>query len=365
MGDPHDPFQAPDDADLPSEAPLGDGLDDDTALTSQTLNQQLVQHLTRLRQEYRQIRAWLEKAQAQLTHREAQVGRHLLDALAMTEQLKRSSYGERSASHSEHSSCDRVDAAIVHVQVLGRFVARYRGEAVSLGSSKAGRALFRYLVTRPGKRAARDVLLELFWPDDPQASHKLHIAVSALRGALNEELGGALEGGESILYADDCYALAPDLLVQLDADAFAAHVRAGEKLEREGSAPEAITEYRAACALYQGDFLVQDLYVDWTIARRAALEEMYLTSLGRLTDHYLDHSRYEESISCSRQILARDSFREDAYRQLMCCYSRMGRRNQALREFQACKEVLRQELGVDPMRETVELYQRIVRQEPV
>jgi DNA-binding SARP family transcriptional activator len=254
----------------------------------------------------------------------------------------------------------------LYVQVLGKFVVRYQNQVISLGSNKNGRALFRYLITLPERRAAKDVLLELFWPNDAshRASHKLHIAVSTLRQALDEALHMP-QGSESVLFVDDHYALFPDLHVQLDADVFAAHVQVGERLERESKAAEAMVEYEAARALYGGDFLVEDLYADWTIARRARLEELYLTLLGRLGRHYLDEERYAESVSCCRQILARDSFREDAYRHLMRCYSRMGRRNQALREFQACQEVLKRELGVSPMRETVALYEQIAREENV
>ena len=146
---------------------------------------------------------------------------------------------------------------------------------------------------------------------------------------------------------------------------FAARVRTGRQLERKGAIAGAVSEYESARALYQGDFLVEDLYADWTIARRARFEEMFLTLLGSLARYYADQGDYTESVTCCRQVLVRDSFREDAYRQLMRCYSHMGRRNQALREFQACKEVLRRELGVDPMRETVALYERIAREEPI
>jgi len=164
---------------------------------------------------------------------------------------------------------------------------------------------------------------------------------------------------------DDRYVLLPGLEVELDVDIFAHHVAAGQRLEREGRDEEATAEYEAARAFYQGDFLSQDLYADWAVAQRARYEEMFLTVLGRLAELYVDEQRHADGVACCRQILARDSFREDAYRQLMRCYSRMGRRNQALREFQACQEVLRWELGVEPMHETVELHARIVRQEPV
>jgi DNA-binding SARP family transcriptional activator len=87
---------------------------------------------------------------------------------------------------------------------------------------------------------------------------------------------------------------------------------------------------------------------------------MYLSLLGELADGYLAQGRYADSIECCRQILARDSFREDTYRQLMRCYSRMGRRNQALIEFQNCTQVLQQELGVDPTPATTDLYRHLL-----
>jgi DNA-binding SARP family transcriptional activator len=235
----------------------------------------------------------------------------------------------------------------------------------------------RYLVTRPNHRAVRDVLLDLFWPgeESDRATHKLHIAVSKLRATLQAGISlllsdplppsqtDALNNG--IVFENDGYQLHASLIVETDADAFAGHVRAGELLDQQGQHREAVQEYRAAVDLYQGDFLVEDLYADWAVASRARLEETYLTVLGHLADEYLAQGEYAESITCCRQILARDSFREDAYRQLMRCYSRLGRRNQALREFVTCEQILSQELGVPPMKETIDLRDQIVREEDV
>jgi LuxR family maltose regulon positive regulatory protein len=337
---------------------LGSSKDDDAQETTLSLQEQLAEHLARVQQEYRQLQSWLKEMGLQLSRREAEITQHLSSVLALMSkpELPAAPYSPEQ---------DGVPGVIqLYVQSLGKFVVRHKNQAISLGSNKNGRAILRYLLTLPQRRADKDVLQALFWPDDPpeKAGHKLHIAVSTLRQALDEALQTPL-GGESIVFADNHYMLGPDLHVQLDADVFAAHVQAGEALDREGEIVEAIVEYEAARALYGGDFLVEDLYADWTIARRARLEELYLTLLGRLARHYLDEERYAESVSCCRQILARDSFREDAYRHLMRCYSRMGRRNQALREYQACQEVLKRELGVSPMRETVALYEQIAREE--
>jgi len=312
-----------------------------------------------LQLEYQRIRAWLDEMQAQLSAREAALRRRLCEALALVDQVG-------TAARVSNQRDARADPAL-SVSVLGRFTVRCHGQEISLGSSKAGRAVFRYLVTLPGRSAPTEVLLEMFWPDrEPQeARHKLHIAVSTLRQALAEGLGSTLGERDAIAFVDDRYILLPELPLELDADAFADRVAMGQRLEREGREGEAMAAYEAARAFYRGDFLAQDLYADWAAVQRARYEEMYLTLLGRLAGHYLGKTRYAECVTCCREILARDSFREDAYRQLMRCYARMGRRNQALREFQACQEVLRWELGVAPMHETVELYNRIVRQEPV
>ncbi len=325
------------------------------------LHWQLVRQLTSLQLEYGRIRSWLDKMQAQLSQREAALRRRLHEALALADHAD--------AAQQARAPVLRSAAAdpLVVISLLGDLRVRYQGKEISLGSSKNGRAIFRYLVALPDKSAPTDVLLETFWSqDEPQeAKHKLHIAVSTLRQALHEGLGSLLEGRDAIVYLDDRYLLLPGLEVELDVALFARYVAAGQRLEREGRDEEATAEYEAAHALYRGDYLSQDLYADWAVAPRARYEEMYLTMLGRLAEHYVEQQRYADGVSCCRQILARDSFREDAYRQLMRCYSRMGRRNQALREFQSCKEVLRWELGVEPMRETVELHDQIVRQEPV
>jgi DNA-binding SARP family transcriptional activator len=338
---------------------LDHAVEDEALPDRGALHWQLVRQLTSLQIEYGRIRAWLDKMQAQLSRREAALRRRLQEVLALADQADASSRA---------STLPTVAADLpLVISLLGDLCVRYQGEEIALGSSKSGRAIFRYLVALPERSAPIDVLLETFWPqDEPQeARHKLHIAVSTLRQALHEGLGSLLEGRDPIIYLDDRYHLLPSLEVELDADLFARHVAAGLRLEREGRPDVAAAEYEAARALYRGDFLAQDLYADWAVAPRARYEEMYLTVLGHLADHYVEQQRYAEGVSCCRQILARDSFREDAYRQLMCCYSRMGRRNQALREFESCKTVLRRELGVEPMRETVELYRRIMRQERV
>lgn len=364
MNEPHDQIEVSGDEATRSSVeppPYGESLQ-----FSRSMLQQGIDQLRRLRDDYRQARMWLEEMGRQFAQQEAKVSQRLHEAMASAQGGHGCSVIGIAPVSWSVSPGRPAHGLTLHVQTLGKFKVYHHDQAVSLGSSKKGRAVFRYLVTCPEKRAARDVLLELFWPGESveKAGHKLHIAISSLRQALKETIEVELEE-DSILFEDECYYLNSALDLRLDVDEFTARCQEAERLERENRHSEAIAEYEAALALYRGDFLTEDLYADWTVVPRARLEEMYLTLLGCLAAHHLDQGRFAESISCCRQILAKDSFREDAYRQLMCCYSRMGRRNQALREFHACEELLHRELGVRPMQETVALYERIAQEEAV
>jgi DNA-binding SARP family transcriptional activator len=60
-----------------------------------------------------------------------------------------------------------------------------------------------------------------------------------------------------------------------------------------------------------------------------------------------------------------DPLREDAHRGAMRCFARAGRRELALRQYQTCQKVLREELGVSPGEETERLGEVIRRGLPV
>ena len=51
--------------------------------------------------------------------------------------------------------------------------------------------------------------------------------------------------------------------------------------------------------------------------------------------------------------------REDVHRELMQLFVLNGQRAHALRQFEHCRELLRRELAIHPMRETMALYQKI------
>jgi DNA-binding SARP family transcriptional activator len=63
--------------------------------------------------------------------------------------------------------------------------------------------------------------------------------------------------------------------------------------------------------------------------------------------------RYEE-------LLAGDPEREGWHRSLMKAYARLGERPLALRQYHACRTIIRDRLGVEPSEETRELYRSLL-----
>jgi LuxR family maltose regulon positive regulatory protein len=114
-----------------------------------------------------------------------------------------------------------------------------------------------------------------------------------------------------------------------------------------------------ALALYRGDYL-EGVYHDWCVLERERLRGRYLAALETLARLYADRKDLQRAIELYQRLLAQDPYREAAHQALMRCYYRLGDRAAAIRQYQACANVLREELGLDPTPETEALYLQII-----
>jgi DNA-binding SARP family transcriptional activator len=241
---------------------------------------------------------------------------------------------------------------------LGPFEVRRLGVPLALCSNRNGRAILRYLVAQSGHGATIDTLMALLWPEDPAkvALHKLQVAISILRRSL--QTGYDPQEGY-ILYKQGVYQLNPSIAWGSDVEDFLALYDAGRKVGGKA----AVSFYEQACSLYRRPFLVEDLYADWSFAQREHLRQIHLSMCSALTLHYLEIGSYEQAAQWAATIIEGNCCEEGAYRQLMRVYALQGRRNDALREYQRCQQVLLDELGMQPMPETVAVRDAIVRGE--
>jgi two-component SAPR family response regulator len=166
-----------------------------------------------------------------------------------------------------------------------------------------------------------------------------------------------------ILLEEGYYRLCPTVRVETDIDEFDVSYEQGRRLEKTHRTEEAAAEYEKAIELYRGDYLVEDLYEDWTMVERERLANAYVDMLGRLAIHYMEAGQYQEAIRASYRLLEKDRCHEDSYRVLMRCYVSLGLRGRALRQYRLCEKVLLQEYGTAPSSETQSLCRNLVRDE--
>ncbi|UCC61798.1 MAG: protein kinase, partial [Anaerolineae bacterium] len=232
------------------------------------------------------------------------------------------------------------------------------GEPVQISRRKAV-ALLAYLAIT-GRSHSRDALATLLWPeaDQSQARAGLRRALAALKKVL----------GEGWLDVDrETVGLNPDPEVCLDVSEFHAQMAKCRTHDHpiDQDCPACLSLLAEATALYRDDFLAgftlrdSPAFDDWQFFEAQGLRDNLAGALERLARGYSVQGEFEQAIPYARRWLALDPLHEPAHRCLMRLYAQSGQRAAALARYEACRQVLRDELGVEPTAETTALYEQI------
>jgi DNA-binding SARP family transcriptional activator len=248
----------------------------------------------------------------------------------------------------------------LNVYMLGSFRIDIGGRPLEkLPVGRSG-MLLKYLTTHHRRRLPREQLMEVFWPEaDPEtARNRLNVALSHMRQVLR-----TISEDEVVIFEDGKYSIDPAWSVWLDVEAFDRSLEEASRLNASHSLADAVKQLEIAVSLYQGDYLADDPYEEWTISTRERLRLAYLDTLYQLSRHYFRQEQYTACAALCQSILERDNCREDVHCLLMRGYARQGQFHLVTRQYQACVETLRRELEVEPAESTVALYERLRRGE--
>jgi DNA-binding SARP family transcriptional activator len=247
----------------------------------------------------------------------------------------------------------------LRARFFGHFELSCDGEAVPLGRNGKALAILKYLLAHQGRPVSQDHLMGWLWPESSpkKARWSLNSAVHILRKLLSSCSSAAVN---YVLLEEGYYRLFPDVGVATDVEEFDAHYERGRRLEKAGQRREAVAEHEEAVELYRDDYLLEDLYEDWTMVERERLANAYVDMLWRLAVYYLESGQHQRSIWACYRLLEKDRCHEDSYRVLMRCYVSLGLRGRALRHYRLCEEVLEQEYGTTPSSETRSLYSSLL-----
>jgi predicted ATPase/DNA-binding SARP family transcriptional activator len=238
---------------------------------------------------------------------------------------------------------------MLRIHLFGRFRLFVGDEAWPFNAPPKTLPLLAYLLLNRTKRIPRQNLSFILWPDDTEDAARANLRrhLHSLRQALPQpppNYPWLLSDAKTLAWN-------PEVDAWLDVDEF----------ERLSDAPE--NQVRAV-ELYHGD-LLNDLYDDWLIVERERLRERFFHCLTQLIHHHRARRDFPEAITYARRMLSHDPLHENVIRQLIALRYAIGDRAGALKEYERFLERLRVELGVNPMPETVALYETVLRQGPL
>ncbi|NIO69801.1 MAG: AAA family ATPase, partial [Anaerolineae bacterium] len=138
-----------------------------------------------------------------------------------------------------------------------------------------------------------------------------------------------------------------------------------EMVEVDKAHPSAIDQLEQAVALYRGSFLegfsVSDspAFEEWALFTREQIGRQMSSALHRLAATYEQRGQYEQAQSCAWRQVELEPWDEAAHQQLMRTLALSGQRSAALAQYETCRRLLAEELGVEPAAETTRLYEQI------
>jgi tetratricopeptide (TPR) repeat protein len=231
------------------------------------------------------------------------------------------------------------------VRLLGAIQVERDGKPVGGFRSRKALALLGYLAVQD-QPVSRERLVDLLWEDKTESQGRNNL--SWVLSKISSLLPGLLQADRHTIQFQ------PTVPYWLDIEAFNELIPDGDP-----------TSLASAVELYRGEFL-EGLYFEgcaefelWVVGERERWRQRVVDVLWKLISHYNLHNEYELSLRLARHLLALNPWQEEAHQHLMQALARAGQRNAALAQYESCRQVLAQELGIEPAQETRELYERI------
>jgi DNA-binding SARP family transcriptional activator/Tfp pilus assembly protein PilF len=217
------------------------------------------------------------------------------------------------------------------------------------------RALLGALLLNPGQAVSTDRLIAELWGDEPpdRAANLVSVYVLRLRRVLGDPGGRVLTtrapGYQLLLRPGD-----------LDADGFEALAGQGRRALADGDPPAAAEALAEALGLWRGRALADVPASALVTAEADRLEESRLTALELRIEADMACGLHTQLVPELRRLLSDQPLRERLWGLLIRALDGAARHAEALAAYGQAREVISDELGVDPGPELQRLYQALL-----
>jgi DNA-binding SARP family transcriptional activator len=252
-------------------------------------------------------------------------------------------------------SAGRVGVRVLEFGVLGPVRVVRDGRELGLGGPKP-RAVLALLLVDAGRVVPAEYLAEVLWRGSPPpgAAKTLRSYVSRLRSLLDPEAALVAHGGG---YAIKVQA------DQVDAARFERLVGVAREALSRGEAAAAAGRFGEALALWRGRALADVAEVEPLALEAARLEELRLVAVEGRAEADIERGLAAEVTGGLERLVAEYPVRERLWRLLVLALYRAERQADALAAYRRARQLLAEELGIEPGEELRQLEEAVLRQE--
>lgn len=240
----------------------------------------------------------------------------------------------------------------VSLYLLGPFKAQLEAAAEAPALRRKTRALLAYLAATATPHNRR-TLATMFCQEAKDPAAVLRSLLSRIRRGLHRDI--LLTDGDTVCFDAatgwvDCHHFEQTLAADLGA--------------------QTVEALQTAVDLYRGEFLEGiDLegapeFDLWLLGRRAHMRRLYQRGLNEIIARLSEQKAYSAAIARAQQLLQGAPLLEEAHARLIWLYAQSGQREAALRQYEQCRQLLQQELAVEPMPELQALYADLLAGQP-
>jgi predicted ATPase/DNA-binding SARP family transcriptional activator/DNA-binding NarL/FixJ family response regulator len=230
----------------------------------------------------------------------------------------------------------------VRIRLLGGFSLTVGSRTIGGNAWRLRKAasLVKLLALSSGHRMHREQVMDFLWPDlgSGAAANNLRHVLHVARRVFDPDPSFATR---FLSLQGDQLVLCPSEQLRVDVEAFEETAAAA----RRSKDPLA---YRTAIELYAGELLPEDRYEEWAEARREELRQLHLALLIELASLYEERGKLGPAVEALRRVEAEEPTNEEAHVNAMRLYAFLGRRVEALKQYELLRQTISRELGVEP-----------------
>ncbi|MEX0720934.1 MAG: AAA family ATPase [Balneolaceae bacterium] len=241
---------------------------------------------------------------------------------------------------------NKISSPNLELHLFGRFQILINDQLLPETEIKGrkARTLLKLISHQRNLQMVRDHATDILWSelDADAANAQLYKALHHIRKAFSNH---NKEAADWIEITDNLIKITPPGGLVTDVQQF-------EKAARSGLKDQDVVNLENAVSIYSGDFLPVERYAQWASHPREHYRQLYLDVLTALAFQYEERGELSEAAEKLREALEKEPTLETAHRALMRIFARKRQETRAFHQYDICREILGEELGMSPSSET-------------